>query len=126
MFVPVDHALGDLTGQLTRALRGAVQGGRLAAGARLPSTRALAAQLGLSRGVVVECYAQLVAEGYLVGVRGSGTRVAAGVARPPAQEPPADPDRPPGHDLKPGTPDLAAFPRAAWLAATRRALTAAQ
>ncbi|MEU9131437.1 PLP-dependent aminotransferase family protein [Kitasatospora sp. NPDC048540] len=126
LFVPVDHALGDLTGQLTRALRGAVQGGRLAAGARLPSTRALAAQLGLSRGVVVECYAQLVAEGYLVGVRGSGTRVAAGVARPPAQEPPADPDRPPGHDLKPGTPDLAAFPRAAWLAATRRALTAAQ
>ncbi|MER8184274.1 PLP-dependent aminotransferase family protein [Kitasatospora sp. NPDC094015] len=125
LVIAVDHGQGDLTGQLTRALRGAVRDGRLAAGARLPATRRLADQLGLSRGVVVEAYAQLVAEGYLVAVHGSGTRVAPGVARPPAAGLPEPPAPPPPYDLKPGTPDLAAFPRAAWLAAGRRALAAA-
>ncbi|WP_371501326.1 PLP-dependent aminotransferase family protein [Kitasatospora sp. NBC_00374] len=125
LLVPVDHALGDLTGQLTRGLRAAVRAGRLAAGARVPATRALAAQLGLSRGVVVEAYAQLVAEGYLVGAHGSGTRVAPGVAASAPARPAGSPEPVPDYDLKPGTPDLAAFPRAAWLAATRRALAAA-
>jgi len=58
------------------ALRDAVVSGRLAPGTRLPSTRALAAQLGVSRGVVVDAYAQLAAEGYLLTRRGGGTTVA--------------------------------------------------
>lgn len=60
------------------ALREAVRSGRLAPGTRLPSTRALAVELGVSRGVVVEAYAQLAAEGYLSTRRGGGTTVAAG------------------------------------------------
>ncbi|MDQ3609100.1 MAG: winged helix-turn-helix domain-containing protein, partial [Actinomycetota bacterium] len=56
-------------------LREAVRSGRLRAGARLPASRTLSAELGVSRRLVVEAYAQLVAEGYLVARRGSGTRV---------------------------------------------------
>ncbi|GAA4874333.1 PLP-dependent aminotransferase family protein [Kitasatospora terrestris] len=122
LLITVDHAAGDLTGQLTRAVRAAVQDGRLAAGTRLPATRALAAELGVSRGVAVEAYAQLVAEGYLVGRHGSGTRVADGVTPPGPPTPPPPAAAEPTHDLKPGTPDLAAFPRAGWAAAVRRAL----
>ena len=59
------------------ALREAVRGGRLAPGTRLPSTRTLCAELGVSRGVVVDAYAQLAAEGYLHTRRGAGTTVAA-------------------------------------------------
>src|SRR6266542_6707676 len=62
--------------QLERELRGAIQSGRLRAGALLPSTRALAADLELSRGVVVEAYEQLLAEGYLSAHHGSATCVA--------------------------------------------------
>ncbi|WP_431681991.1 PLP-dependent aminotransferase family protein [Kitasatospora sp. KL5] len=117
---------GGLTAALTRALREAVRQGRPPAGGRLPSTRALARDLGVSRGTVVEAYAQLVAEGYLVSARGAGTRVADGIApRPPAAAPAADTPAV-CYDLKPGTPDLSAFPRAAWQAALRRALAAAE
>src|SRR6185295_17342428 len=65
-----------LRAQLEGQLREAVGSGRLAGGFKLPSSRALAAQLGVSRGVVVEAYAQLVAEGYLAVRRGAGTHVA--------------------------------------------------
>ncbi|MGW4380803.1 MocR-like pyridoxine biosynthesis transcription factor PdxR [Kitasatospora sp. NPDC004531] len=116
---------GDLVGRLVRGLRGAVREGRLGVGERLPGSRALAAELGVSRGVVVEAYEQLAAEGYLVGRRGSGTRVAAGaVAAGPRQVVRAAPAEP-RYDLKPGTPDLGVFPRAAWAAAVRRALQGA-
>ncbi|MFD7730680.1 PLP-dependent aminotransferase family protein [Kitasatospora phosalacinea] len=116
---------GELAGRLTRELRAAVRDGRLVAGARLPASRVLAAQLGVSRGVVVEAYEQLAAEGYLVGRQGSGTRVADGVA---AEQPQADvrvAAAEPRYDLKPGSPDLGAFPRAAWAGAVRRALQGA-
>ena len=80
--------LGSAPGHTLRAraehaLREAVRSGRLAPGSRLPATRALAAQLGVSRGVVVEAYAQLAAEGYLDTRRGGGTRVAEHPAPPP-------------------------------------------
>ncbi len=110
-----------LHAQLEEQLRDGVRSGRLAAGDRLPSSRALAAELGVSRGVVVEAYGQLAAEGYLAIDRGAAPRVAAGAAvaaARPAEPPPA----PPRYDLRPGTPDLALFPRAAWAAAQRRAL----
>ena len=58
------------------ALRDAVRGGRLAAGTVLPSSRALAAELGLARNTVADAYGQLVAEGWLTARQGSGTRVA--------------------------------------------------
>ena len=75
---------------------------------------------------MAEAYGQLVAEGWLTAVRGSGTRV----ARRPAAEPDetlaaAVPPRRLRYDLRPGSPDVCAFPRSAWLAATRRALLAA-
>jgi GntR family transcriptional regulator/MocR family aminotransferase len=101
-----------------------VRSGRLAPGTRLPGTRSLAADLGLSRGTVVQAFGQLVAEGWLVGVAGSGTVVGA----VPAGSVPPEPDaRPPagatpGIDLRPGRPDLSAFPRTPWASAVRRAL----
>ena len=115
---------------LERALREAVRAGRLAPGTRLPASRGLARDLGVSRGTVTHAYAQLVAEGYLVGRHGSGTYVAdrpvpaapVRPARPRAVPGPADRPR---HDLRPGIPDLTTFPRAAWLAATRRVLNSA-
>ncbi|MEV4226865.1 PLP-dependent aminotransferase family protein [Streptomyces bobili] len=111
---------------LTDALREAVRSGRLAPGTRLPSSRTLAADLGIARNTVAEAYADLVAEGWLTARQGSGTRVAdrvvaapTGTARAPRER------RRPAYDLRPGTPDLASFPRAEWLRAARRALTAA-
>ena len=56
---------GSLSAQLEHQLRDAVRTGRLRPGTPLPSTRALAAELGISRGLVVAAYAQLGAEGYL-------------------------------------------------------------
>jgi len=111
---------------LENALRDAVRTGRLGPGTPLPSSRTLAADLGVARNTVAEAYGQLVAEGWLVARRGAGTRVG---DRPPAVEAAATPPpalaRPPRYDLRPGTPDLSAFPRAAWLAAARKALAAA-
>src|SRR5215468_9642767 len=72
---------GSLRARVKRELREAVRSGRLAPGARLPATRVLCGQLGVSRGVVVDAYAQLAAEGYLQTRRGAGTRVAATVGR---------------------------------------------
>jgi GntR family transcriptional regulator/MocR family aminotransferase len=69
-------AASPLTVQLSDALRGAMSGGTLAPGERLPSSRALAVQLGVSRTVVTEAYQQLYAEGWLEGRHGSGTFVA--------------------------------------------------
>src|SRR6185312_12694203 len=62
--------------QLEHQVRDAIQSGRLAGGDRVPSSRALAERLGISRGLVQDCYAQLLAEGYLVAHPGSATRVA--------------------------------------------------
>src|SRR3954447_18609997 len=61
---------------LTDALREAVRSGRLPPGSRLPASRTLAADLGIARSTVTECYAELVAEGLLTARQGSGTRVA--------------------------------------------------
>ena len=54
------------------------------AGSKLPPSRLLAEALGVSRGVVVEAYSQLAAEGYLVARAGGGTRIAERFARRPA------------------------------------------
>ncbi|MFB7912378.1 PLP-dependent aminotransferase family protein [Streptomyces sp. NPDC056061] len=113
---------------LMDALRDAVRTGRLAPGTRLPSSRNLAADLGIARNTVADAYAELVAEGWLTARQGSGTRVAqrAEPRRPAPRVPPVRPVRArSAHNLMPGTPDLSSFPRAEWLKATRRALTVA-
>ncbi|GAA3439160.1 PLP-dependent aminotransferase family protein [Kutzneria kofuensis] len=118
---------GSRRAVLMRALRDAVRDGRLAPGTRLPPYRSLAADLGLARNTVAEAYAELVAEGWLVARQGSGTQVA---PRTEARISPAAKAAParsaaPTHNLKQGQPDPASFPRSDWLAAARRAFTAA-
>lgn len=113
--------------QLAEALKGAVRTGRLAAGTRLPSTRALAEDLGVSRGVVVDAYAQLVAEGYFSGHPGSGTHVGSTVhllAAPPVpqQAPVPVETTAVAFDLRADRPDLSLFPRRNWVSATRDAV----
>src|SRR4051794_29551469 len=118
---------------LEHALRRAIRAGRLPPGERIPSTRALAHDLGLARNTVADAYAQLAAEGYLTARQGAPTRV----ARVGAEAPPGTAAReretaglaPRGvavrHDFRVGVPDAGAFPRAAWLRALRRALAEA-
>jgi GntR family transcriptional regulator / MocR family aminotransferase len=110
---------------LERVLRDAVQTGRLHPGTRLPSSRALAKDLGVARNTIVEAYGQLVAEGWLTAVTGSGTTVADRVVEAPAPAPALPAARTVRYDLRPGHPDMSAFPRTAWLAAARRAVNAA-
>lgn len=116
-----DAPLG-LRDQIEQGLRSGVRDGRLHPGTRLPSSRALATRLGVARGVVVEAYAQLAAEGWIVAQQGSGTRVAPAAAAPPAEAEPWPFAHPRRYDFALGVPDLAAFPRAEWLSATRRVL----
>jgi GntR family transcriptional regulator/MocR family aminotransferase len=125
LLVELDRtARRPIRAQLEDGLREAVRSGRLAARARLPATRALAADLGVSRRLVVDAYAQLLAEGYLVARRGAGTYVAeaAGATSVSAAEPAL---RSLSYDFFPGYPDLASFPRRAWLRAMREVLAVA-
>jgi GntR family transcriptional regulator/MocR family aminotransferase len=111
-----------LRSQLETGLREAIRDGRLRGGERLPSSRELARDLGVSRGLVQECYGQLLSEGYLTSRAGSATRVAAGAyptlaarARPAAPAPRLI------ADFRAGVPDLASFPRGDWAWAMREA-----
>jgi GntR family transcriptional regulator/MocR family aminotransferase len=108
--------------QLERSLRENIRRGRLPAGTRLPSTRGLAAELGISRGVVTEAYGQLGAEGYLETRQGAAVRVAravrAALPRAPARS--LLPSYP--YHFHPGLPDLAGFPRDRWLRSLRAAI----
>lgn len=117
--------------QIEDQLRSQIRDGSLRPDAQLPSTRDLATQLGVSRPIVVAAYEQLAAEGLLVSRPGARPRVASGLAPirahrvqsvPAETEPEAEPEAEPRLDFRPGIPDLAAFPRGAWLRATRDAL----
>ncbi|MBP0449381.1 PLP-dependent aminotransferase family protein [Kitasatospora sp. RG8] len=135
-----DAPPGGLADWLAGRLRRAIADGRLPAGSRLPATRVLAAELRVSRGVVTDAYGRLAEEGQIAGRGRAGTVVVATPAPPP---PPAGPPTPapapfdaapvpesfdalraaPARiNLSPGVPDLAAFPRAAWLRAERAVL----
>jgi DNA-binding transcriptional MocR family regulator len=139
LHVTLDRTAGRLAGQVADGLRDAVRDGRLRPGDRLPSTRDLADDLGVSRGVAVAAYEQLVAEGFVVSRQGDGTRVAPSPSAGPAPAPrgeayrralrlaagtEAGPADPPGiaYDLRPGKPDLASFPRDRWAATLRDVL----
>ena len=122
LLLELDRAAAPpLRAQLEDALREAVRSGRLSPDSRLPASRELAADLGISRRLVVDVYAQLLAEGYLRARPGAGTFVAGAAAarERPAAEQPARPLR---FDFFPGYPDLAGFPRGAWLRALRETL----
>ncbi|GAA4594371.1 PLP-dependent aminotransferase family protein [Planotetraspora phitsanulokensis] len=125
--------------QIGDQLREAMRNGALKAGERLPSSRALAALLGVSRTVVTDAFQQLYAEGWLDGRHGSGTYVAAsgdgqgrdaaggrwsGGERPRAEDDPTEPA--PGRqagiiDLRPGRPWVFGYDEAAWRRAWRSA-----
>ena len=122
LLLGLDRHGGGLRAQLEDQLRDAVRAGRLGPGAALPSSRALARELGVSRGVVVEAYAQLAAEGYLVARQGAPTRVSEAASPGPGATPAAAGERPPRYDFRTGRPDVSLFPRNAWLASLRRAL----
>jgi GntR family transcriptional regulator / MocR family aminotransferase len=113
-----------LGAQIEEQLRRAIREGALRPGAAIPSTRDLARQIAVSRRTVVDAYAQLAAEGYLTLRQGARPRVASAVAA-------ADTPIRSGaitaprlrFDFRPSTPDVSAFPRAAWLRSLREALT---
>jgi GntR family transcriptional regulator/MocR family aminotransferase len=108
--------------QLESGIRDRIRQGLLRADVVLPSTRALASDLGLSRGVVVEAYQQLVAEGYLVSRTGGYTQVASAAARPAESLSTTPQAAPPRIDFKYSRPDVSQFPRAAWLRSIRKVL----
>src|SRR5690349_22839051 len=100
VLIPLDPKSNDsLSRQIYRALRDGILAGRLPAGLRLPSTRALATDLGVSRNTVVTAFDQLLAEGYVESRVGRGTRVSGTMpdqllhtrARPRVRTPPATP-----------------------------------
>jgi len=149
LLLALDRRQGKLGAQLQAAIRAAIRSGRLRAGERLPSSRELARALGVSRGLVQDSYAQLLAEGYLTATTGSATRVA-DAARPAVPAHPRNSTLPasaspastlpastspastgpasavaartaPLADFRTGVPDLASFPRTDWLRALREA-----
>lgn len=141
-----DAPAGCLADWLARRLRLAISDGSLPVGSRLPATRVLAGELRVSRGVVTEAYQRLTEDGHVAGRgRGGTIVVATPVAAPTAAQLPVPtssqtaselyataPDAdifdtlrmvPARIDLTPGMPDLAAFPRTAWLRAERSVLS---
>src|SRR5260370_19996898 len=125
VLVVLDHeARIPLHRQIEPSLRDSIRAGRLPRGSPLPPSRLLAADLGVSRGVVVEAYQQLASEGYLASYAGGYTQVAAGPAPTVAGLRLAR-ETPPRIDLSYGRADVSSFPRAAWLRAIRGALASA-
>ncbi|WP_244236654.1 PLP-dependent aminotransferase family protein [Micromonospora violae] len=125
LLIAVDRSAAEpLHRQIAASIRGGIRAGRLRLGTSLPPTRTIAADLGVSRGVVVEAYQQLVAEGYLTSRAGGYTQVAVDPAPTPV-------DRPAGDrlaariDFGYGRTDVSSFPRAAWLRSIRAVLTTA-
>jgi GntR family transcriptional regulator/MocR family aminotransferase len=138
----LDPALrGGKTAALFEQLRDGIVSGRLSAGDRLPPTRDIANQLGVSRNTVTTVYGRLAAEGYIEGRAGAGSYVSTGVSAathrrqlPAALEPITRAassavewslggfdEIPPAFDLRTGRPDPALFPLLEW----RRCMTTA-
>src|SRR6478672_3120720 len=111
-----------LGAQIEEQLRRAIRDRALRPGARVPSTRDLARQLAISRRVVVDAYSQLAAEGYLSLRQGARPRVAETEIGTGMVSPPPRPVQPFRYDFRPAMPDVAAFPRAAWLRSVREAM----
>ena len=109
--------------QIEEQIRSAIRDGTLRPAARVPSTRDLARQLGVSRQTVVDAYAQLAAEGYLSLRQGARPRVSDGVAPAVPPRVPAAPSASVARfDFRPSVPDVSTFPRASWLRSLRHAM----
>jgi len=124
--VTLERGAGPLQRQLENQLRALIRSGRLPEGDRLPASRTLADDLGVSRGVVSDAYMQLAAEGWLlVGAR-SAPRVGAALAERAGSvlETGTFPARV-RYDLRPGRPDLSRFPRADWVRSLSTAVSGA-
>ncbi|OBF26011.1 GntR family transcriptional regulator [Mycobacterium sp. ACS1612] len=124
----LDRPGGRVREGVMDAIRDAIRSGRLVPGIQLPSSRALAADLGVARNTVASAYAELIAEGWLTSQYGSCTLVAprAAAVLPPAAAPRTRWKQPQlDHDLRPGHPDLSSFPRTEWSRAVKRALNVA-
>ncbi|HYJ68692.1 MAG TPA: PLP-dependent aminotransferase family protein [Nocardioidaceae bacterium] len=136
----LDEAGGPLSRQIYDQIRDAIMAGRLRPGERLPSTRALADALGVSRNTVSAAFDHLTGEGFLAGRAGSGTFVSDAArfesrTRPRAASPlrvaptwrhlsievPDFSARQPAYDFRLGIPDSSRFPYATW----RRLVTGA-
>jgi GntR family transcriptional regulator / MocR family aminotransferase len=129
LFLAVDRSCATPLGrQVEDQLRAAIRSRKLQPGRELPSTRALARDLSVSRGVVVRAYGQLAAEGYLELRRGAAPSV-----REPRTDSPATPAAKRSdsrlakvrYDLRPHLPEASLFPRHAWLRSLRHAVTTA-
>ena len=121
MLVGIDSRDGRrLHEQLEQSLRTAIRSGRLVPGSRLPSTRELCAQLGISRGVVSAAYSQLAAEGYLVTRQGARVRVSEAIRGAPVRPSARSLASPFAYDLRPN-PDVSRFPRHSWQRSLRDA-----
>ncbi len=110
--------------QLCEALKERMLSGRLKAGEALPSTRELAQALSVSRNTVNEAYAMLLAEGFILSRQGAPTVVADHLFLERSRQAPPTGAKPPRRcaaDFRTGSPDLALFPRYAWLRLLRRA-----
>ena len=138
---PATLAIGEVAGaaELVGAIVDRIADGALADGDRLPSTRALAQQTGLSRGTVVRAFDELAAAGFVASEHGSGTRVSRGAAQAAragartrgsegsageasSSSPLPEPRRGRSpRDLRPGTPDATLVDDRAWRAAVRAA-----
>ena len=114
---------GTLSAQIQGRVRDAVRDGSLHPGTPVPSTRDLARQLGVSRKVAVDAYAQLAAEGYLALRQGAQPRIADGpFPAAAAAGPPSTVGTPPRFDFRPARPDVSSFPRTAWARCLRDAV----
>ncbi|ERA54661.1 PLP-dependent aminotransferase family protein [Corynebacterium diphtheriae] len=110
--------------QIADHIRTLVGRGLLKPGDHVPSTRALSTQLGISRGSAVTAYEQLLAEGFLIAARGSGTCINPDLTpTPPPAHSPTPPPEPPAIDLTPGLPDTTTLANSSWRAAWRTACT---
>lgn len=124
----LDRPGGRVRDGVMEAIRDAIRSGRLVPGIQLPSSRALAADLGVARNTVARAYAELIAEGWLTSQHRSGTLVAqraAEIVRSVASPPKRRTQRRLDHDFRPGHPDLSSFPRTEWSRAVKRALNTA-
>ncbi len=123
LLLAVSRGNGTLGAQIEEQLRRAIRSGALRPGTTVPSTRDLARQVGVSRRIVVDAYAQLAAEGYLLLRQGARPRVSETSATA-SELPEAEPEAPPvRYDFRPSIPDVSTFPRQAWLRSLRQALS---
>jgi GntR family transcriptional regulator/MocR family aminotransferase len=112
---------GPLRRQLATAIADAIRDGRLQPQSRLPSSRDLAAQLGVSRGVVTDAYSQLAAQGFLETRPRMAPLVVAGTAAED-DDPRVPARRAARYDFTSTTPDVTLFPRQDWRRALERAV----